>query len=79
MELYAKDIMSTELVTATPRMSCDELVELLTSQNISGVPVLGTNKELLGVITMSDMIRNGRFNALYKRSSYYEDPCWIAP
>lgn len=52
----AKDIMTTELLTVTPKTSVSELAELFTTHNINGVPVVDNQGKLLGVVTENDLI-----------------------
>lgn len=52
----AKDIMTSEVITAPTSMSVRELARILFEKKISGVPVLEKNGKLIGVVTESDLI-----------------------
>lgn len=52
----AKDIMTAEVISVTPDVSIRDLAELLLTRNISGVPVLDSDKSLIGIVTESDLI-----------------------
>ncbi|MCP4339016.1 MAG: CBS domain-containing protein [Desulfobulbaceae bacterium] len=52
----AQDIMTKNVITATPATTVTELAQLLASHNIGGVPVLDLSGTLLGVVTESDLI-----------------------
>ena len=52
-----RDIMRTELVTVGPDMSVHDLSRLLADNGISGAPVVGVEGEVLGVVSMTDVIR----------------------
>ncbi len=52
----AADIMTRDVVTVTPEMPVKELAQLLTSKDISGVPVVDATGDLIGVVTESDLI-----------------------
>ena len=54
--LKAKDIMTSDVVTAESSMSVRELAKLLFDKQISGVPVLDEEKKVIGVATESDLI-----------------------
>jgi CBS domain-containing protein len=54
--LKAKDIMTKEVVSATPDMSVKDLADLLWRHRISGVPVLDDEGTLISVVTESDLI-----------------------
>ena len=52
----ARDIMTKEILTVTPKTSVSELAELFTTHNINGVPVIDDEGKLLGVVTENDLI-----------------------
>ncbi|MEW6429569.1 MAG: CBS domain-containing protein [Thermodesulfobacteriota bacterium] len=53
---YAKDIMTTDLITATADMPVERLAELFWKHRISGAPVVDDEGRLTGVVTESDLI-----------------------
>lgn len=55
--LKAKDIMTREVITATPETTVEELARLLIEHKISGVPVVDDDKQLVGVVTENDLIK----------------------
>lgn len=54
--LTAKDIMNHNVITIDSNASVKELAKLLTSNTISGVPVMNDAKEMIAVVTESDLI-----------------------
>lgn len=54
--LTAKDIMTKDVITVQDETSVAELAKLITSNNISGVPVLSETGNLIAVVTESDLI-----------------------
>jgi len=52
----AADIMTREVVTVTTNVTVKELASLLTTNNISGAPVVDEDGNLLGIVTQSDLI-----------------------
>ena len=58
--LTAKDIMTRNVITVAPEMSVKELASLLLSHRIGGAPVVDANQKLLGVVTESDLIDQGK-------------------
>jgi CBS domain-containing protein len=52
-----REIMRTELVTVAPDMSVHDLARLLADNEISGAPVVDVDGEVLGVVSMTDVIR----------------------
>ena len=55
--LKAKNIMSTEVVSVTKETPIYEAMSLLISNEITGMPVVDDNMNLVGVITEKDCLR----------------------
>ena len=58
--LQARDIMTKEVITATPATSVTEVAALLEKHRISGVPVVDVAGRVVGVITQSDLVARAR-------------------
>jgi CBS domain-containing protein len=58
--LYARDIMTTEVLTVTPETSIEDLSKILENRKIGGVPVVEKDGCLVGVITQSDLVERAR-------------------
>lgn len=58
--LYARDIMTTEVITTAPETSVTEVAALLDKHRISGVPVVDKEGWVVGVITQSDLVARAR-------------------
>jgi CBS domain-containing protein len=54
--MLVSDLMSYDVVTASPEMTLKDVDQLFTSQAISGAPVLDDGR-VVGVISQSDVIR----------------------
>ncbi len=54
--LKAKDIMTTDIISVRGTTPVSELAKLLTSNNISGAPVLNDDDKVIAVVTESDLI-----------------------
>ncbi|MDD3813455.1 MAG: CBS domain-containing protein [Desulfocapsaceae bacterium] len=54
--LTARDIMTRDIITVTEESTIKELAKILTSNKISGVPVVNDSGKLVGVVTESDLI-----------------------
>ena len=50
----ARDIMRTRVVTVTPDRSVQEAVDLLITHDISGLPVVATDGQLVGIFSVVD-------------------------
>jgi CBS domain-containing protein len=55
--MTVRNIMQTEVVTADPDMSVYDLSMLLAEHDISGAPVVDVDGEVVGVVSMTDVIR----------------------
>ncbi len=51
------DIMQTDVITVTRGTSIRELVELLSEESVSGVPVLDEARKVVGVVSQTDVVR----------------------
>jgi len=51
------DIMSTNVVTASPDTTILEATNILVKHNISGLPVVDKKKKLLGIVSEKDLLR----------------------
>lgn len=51
------DVMTKEPVCVNGGMSIRELREVFADNEISGAPVIGTNGEVIGVVSLTDLIR----------------------
>ncbi len=54
-ELRAADIMSTPAIACRPETFFEEVAELLADREISGMPVVNENEEIVGVISERDL------------------------
>ena len=55
-EITAKDIMNREVKTVEVNTKLNDVVELLVTNNISGVPVVDGDGKLAGIISEADLI-----------------------
>jgi CBS domain-containing protein len=58
--LYARDIMTTEVLTVSPETSISDLSKILENRQIGGLPVVDKGGRLVGVITQSDLVDRAR-------------------
>lgn len=65
-----RDVMQTEVVTARPDMPVRELVQLLAKERISGAPVVGSDGEIVGVVSTTDVMAL----AAYGSNAHVPDP-----
>ena len=76
----AESIMSSTLLSAYEGWTIQRLAEFFIKHNISGAPVIASDHELVGVVTVSDIFKfsnmdeHGRREAL---RNYYREACEI--
>jgi len=56
--LTAKDIMNREVLTVNAELSLQGLTEFLLQKSISGAPVTSGDGKLIGVVSITDIIRH---------------------
>jgi CBS domain-containing protein len=69
--LTAKDVMNEEVMPADPDWSVDYLTEFLVGKGISGAPVTSESGKLIGVVSLSDIVR---YNSLPSKDTQLEGP-----
>ena len=72
----AANIMTTRLITLHPDMTCQDAVQVLLNNHISGSPVVDSLGELVGVISLKDLLRNSEYqlpSPMYYDELYLDD------
>ena len=59
MSQFVEDVMQRDVVTVTPETSVRTLLKRLVSSQISGVPVVTEEGEIVGVVSTTDVVRLG--------------------
>jgi CBS domain-containing protein len=54
--MRATDVMTTNVITVTPETTVRDLAELLGRHGISGVPVVGADNGLVGIVSEGDLL-----------------------
>lgn len=55
--MLVKDIMTKDVVTVRPEAGLNELAQILKEHRINGVPVAKDDGTLVGIITMTDLLK----------------------
>jgi CBS domain-containing protein len=58
--MKVRDVMTRQVVTARPEMSLRDLALLLSEHRISGMPVLGSDGSVLGIVSEADILAKER-------------------
>src|SRR5687768_16098882 len=69
-DLKIRDVMVTTLRTASPRMPLSQVLDILRSHRISGLPVVADDR-LVGIISLEDVVRAMEKNDLSASTSQY--------
>ncbi len=59
-----RDVMTTDVACVGPSATYDEVVDVLLARRVSGLPVTGDDRRLLGVVCESDLLRREAARAL---------------
>lgn len=59
-EISVSDVMNSEVLAAEADWSLDKLAGFLVDNSISGAPVTAADGELVGVVSMTDIVRQNR-------------------
>ena len=54
--MTVSEVMTHDVVTVSPNTSFEDVVNLLVSYEISGVPVINESQEILGVVSEKDIL-----------------------
>jgi len=57
VSLLAKDIMNPDVLSVGPDWSISQIADFFIENSISGAPVISEDNKLLGVVSMTDLIR----------------------
>ena len=82
--MQVRDLMTVEVFSVRTDTAVSDIARLMSKHHVSGVPVLGTEGELVGIVTELDLIvRNGRLEmpvfALSRVSSKTQTPVVSLP
>lgn len=78
--LTAESIMSRTLLSAYEGWTIFRLAEFFIKHNISGAPVIASDHELVGVVTVSDIFKFSNMDESNRREAlrnYYREACEI--
>ena len=68
MVMFAKDIMTPNVITVGPDDSLESIANLLIEKRISAVPVVNDDDELIGIVSEGDLVHRVRGDYKLPRS-----------
>ncbi len=69
--LTAKDVMNTRIVSVSATWKIDKLAQFFIDQSISGAPVKDKNGKLVGVVSVTDIVRAKSELSIDSPDDYY--------
>lgn len=54
--MIASDVMTRNVYTTSPEVSVQEVAQLLVQKDVSGVPVINSGGQVIGIVTEADII-----------------------
>jgi CBS domain-containing protein len=69
--MKAQDIMTREVATVRPETSVREIAALMMEKNISGVPVVGDNGGLVGIVSEGDLLHRAEVGTERKHKWWF--------
>lgn len=70
--MQAKDVMTTPVLTVKPDTSIQEVAAFLLERRISGVPVVGADGRMVGILSEGDLLRRVETKTTRHRSRWLE-------
>ena len=70
--MKVRDVMTTQLVTVTPDTPYKAIVERSVLGDVSGVPVVDSSGQLVGIVTEADLVSKEAYGGRRRRRSR----CW---
>ena len=72
-DLTARDIMNRNVITVPDDMTVQKLADMFIEKMISGAPVVDVHERLVGVVSLSDIVRTGTQRSDIKRDPLHSD------
>jgi len=74
--MRAIDVMTKDVVTATPEMTVQDVAKLMINHRISGIPIVEGDRQLVGIVTEGDLLRRSETGTERQHSRWSE---WFSP
>jgi CBS domain-containing protein len=70
MRTTVKDVMTTQVVAVQEDATFHEVAKIIIDKGVSGVPVLGADGRVVGVVSEGDLLHKEEFKERYYREGY---------
>jgi CBS domain-containing protein len=68
--------MTSQVVTATPQMTVQDVAKLMINNRISSIPIVDADRQVVGIVTEGDLLRRAETGTERPRSPWSE---WFSP
>src|SRR5690349_249114 len=68
--MNTSDVMTRNVITATPETSIEDAIRLMTRHRVSGLPVLDGKGTLVGMLTEGDLLRRAETQTERRRPGW---------
>jgi CBS domain-containing protein len=70
--MKVSDVMTRRVISVTPEASIDEAIRLMTANQISGLPVIDRDGNLVGMVSEGDFLRRAELGTERHRSVWFD-------
>ena len=74
--MRAIDVMTSQVVTATPQMTVQDVAKLMINNRISGIPIVDADRQVVGIVTEGDLLRRAETGTERRHLRWGE---WFSP
>ena len=74
--MRAIDVMTSQVVTATPQMTVQDVAKLMINNRISGIPIVDADRQVVGIVTEGDLLRRAETGTERRHPRWSE---WFSP
>lgn len=69
--MFAKDVMTTKVITVSPEALVSEIAQLLVGKRISAVPVVDADQRVVGMVSEGDLMHRPESGTEKRRGSWW--------
>lgn len=69
--MKAQDIMTRDVITVSPDKSIKDIAALMVEKHISGIPVVGTDGAIIGMVSQSDLLHRAEVGTQRKHKWWF--------
>ena len=74
--MRAIDVMTSQVVTAAPQMTIQDVGKLMINNRISGIPIVEADRQVVGIVTEGDLLRRAETGTERRHLRWSE---WFSP